>query len=247
MQTLTDALARSLPLECDMPVRRLEPRADGSWTVTAGTTIQAVARAVVLALPAYGAASLVGEFAPRAAEGLSAIPYAPVGIVVTAYRRDDVAHPLDGFGYLAPAVEKPALLGTLFSSTMFAQRAQPGTVVFTSFLGGRRHPEHVGATDGELLELARGELQRLVGARGAPVLSDITRWPQAIPQYAFGHRARIAVLEQTERGRPGLYFRANYRGGVSVSDCISRGNELARAVELQLAAARTVGGQRGNA
>ena len=226
MQTLTDALAAPLQIKFGAAARQLARQGDGSWRVAAGEGVRA-ARAVVLAVPAHAAAPLVRAFAPGAAEALAAIPYAPIAIVVSAYRRADVPHPLDGFGFLAPAAERPDLLGTLFSSTMFAHRAETGTVVLTSFLGGRRNPALVAASDSELLETVRRELARLVGVSGQPLTHRITRWPQAIPQYTFGHRERMATLDQSERDSPGLFFCANYRGGVSISDCISRGTETA--------------------
>lgn len=232
MQALTDALAAGLPaVECSTAARGLACRADGSWIVVAGSDDSVrSSRALVLALPAYAAAPLVRAFAPRAADALAGIAYAPIAIVVSAYRRVDVAHPLDGFGFLSPAVERPRLLGTLFSSTMFEHRAGDGTVVFTSFLGGRRNPAQAAASESELLETVHDELVHLVGAGGRPLITEVTRWPQAIPQYTFGHRERIGELERAEQQYAGLFFCANYRGGVSISDCISRGAETAQLV-----------------
>jgi oxygen-dependent protoporphyrinogen oxidase len=237
MQTLTDALAAGLPaVHCGVAVRGLTRRSDGSWIVEAGGSggPTHAARAVVLALPAHGAASLVRPLAPPAAEALAAIAYAPIAVVVSAYRRADVAHALDGFGFLAPAVERRRLLGTLFSSTMFEHRAGADTVVLTSFLGGRRSPAQAAESDDALRETVHAELAQLVGAAAPPSMTEITRWSQAIPQYTFGHRERVAILEQTERDQPGLVFCANYRGGVSISDCIGRGNEAAQALARQL-------------
>jgi len=232
MQALTDALAAGLPaVECSTAARGLACRADGSWIVVAGSDDSVrSSRALVLALPAYAAAPLVRAFAPRAADALAGIAYAPIAIVVSAYCRVDVAHPLDGFGFLSPAVERPRLLGTLFSSTMFEHRAGDGTVVFTSFLGGRRNPAQAAASESELLETVHDELVHLVGASGRPLITEVTRWPQAIPQYTFGHRERIGELERAEQEYAGLFFCANYRGGVSISDCISRGAETAQLV-----------------
>lgn len=233
MQTLTDALVAALPaVHCGATVSSLARRGDGLWcveSVGAGESVH-LARAVVLALPAHGAGPLVGAIAPRAAAALAAIAYAPVAVVASAYRRADIAHPLDGFGFLAPAIERPRLLGTLFSSTMFEHRAPGGTVVLTTFLGGQRNPSQVQATDDELLRTVHQELGHLVGAGGEPSMTQLTRWPRAIPQYGFGHRERITTLEQAEREHPGLIFCSNYRGGVSISDCVTRATEAARAV-----------------
>jgi oxygen-dependent protoporphyrinogen oxidase len=244
MQTLTDALAAALPaVQCGATVRSLAPLGDGNWSIESAGAGESLirARAVVLALPAYGAGPLVGAFAPRAADALGAIAYAPVAVVVSVYRRADIAHPLDGFGFLAPAVERPQLLGTLFSTTMFEHRAAAGSVVLTTFLGGQRKPAQVSLSDNELLNTVQQELVRLVGASGPPSMTQITRWPRAIPQYGFGHRERITALEQAEREHPGLIFCSNYRGGVSISDCVSRATDAAQAVGRLLGEARKGG------
>ena len=178
MQTLTDALAAALAdVQCGATVVQLARDPDGSYVITVdraghadlATTLRA--RAIVLAVPAYAGAALVRALAPDAAASLEAIPYAPVVVVASAYRRSDVGHPLDGFGFLAPAREQPRVLGSLFSSTMFEHRAPGDTVVFTSFLGGRRNPALIDAPDEELLQSVRYELERLVAARGTPLLT----------------------------------------------------------------------------
>lgn len=243
MQTLTDALAAALTdVQCNARVVQLARDPDGTYVVTVdrtGENAQLRARAIVLAVPAYAASTLVRPLASDAAGSLESIPYAPVVVVASAYRRSDVGHPLDGFGFLAPAREQPRVLGSLFSSTMFEQRAPSDTVVFTSFLGGRRNPALVAVPDEELLPTVRDELERLVAARGTPLVSEITRWPRAIPQYTIGHLQRIAQIEQAERELPGLYFCANYRGGVSISDCITNGEAMAHTVRDYLVGAAT--------
>ncbi len=244
MQTLTDALAAALAdVQCGATVVQLAREPDGSYVVTVDRVSHAAhaatlrARAIVLAVPAYAGAALVRALAPDAAASLEAIPYAPVMVVASAYRRSDVGHPLDGFGFLAPAREQPRVLGSLFSSTMFEQRAPGDTVVFTSFLGGRRNPALIDAPDEELLQSVRYELERLVAARGTPLFDEITRWPRAIPQYTIGHLQRIAQVERAERELPGLTFCANYRGGVSIGDCIMNGEAMASTVSKYLAGA----------
>ncbi len=239
LQTLTDALARSLPdVIVGTPVTGVVRLADGAFSVVAGTAAQQEwrARAVVLATPAYAAAPMVESIVPEAARALSEISYAPVAVVVTAYRRRAVAHPLDGFGVLAPAAEQPGILGSLFSSTMFENRAPPDTALFTTFLGGRRNPALAAAPDDELLQSVQRELERFTGVCEAPLFSEITRWQRAIPQYTLGHLQRIAAVERAELELPGLHFCCNYRGGVSIGDCIVSGETVAQSVVTRLKA-----------
>jgi oxygen-dependent protoporphyrinogen oxidase len=225
MQTLTDALARGIhQVTLGARAVSMERAPDGSFTVTFekdGTRFMRTARAVVLAVPAYEAARLTASLAPDASAALAEIEYPPVTVVASAYRREDVAHPLDGFGFLAPRVEGRAVLGTLFSSSMFAGRAPAGTVLLTTFVGGRRNPQLALAGDDEIVARVAADHRALLGAGKPALWNALARWPRAIPQYELGHLGRIRRLAEAEEAVPGLRFRANYRGGVSVGDCIA--------------------------
>jgi oxygen-dependent protoporphyrinogen oxidase len=238
MQTLTDALARAIGgVTSDARVTRVAPGDDGQWTVDgtrAGEPFTLRARAVVLATPAPTAAALIAPFASAAARGLAAIDYAPVAIVATAYRRADVAHSLAGFGFLVPRKERRRVLGTLFSSSMFAGRAPEGTVLLTTFAGGRRNPDVAALTDEAVVEVVTREHRELLGASAAPQWSAVTRWPQAIPQYDLGHLDRVLPAAEAETEWPGLAFCANWRGGVSVSDCVKNGHATAERLHALL-------------
>jgi oxygen-dependent protoporphyrinogen oxidase len=239
MQALTDALAAAVPrIETGVTVRRIERTTDGAWAVAGargGDALLRRARAVVLAVPAQEAAKLVRELSPPAAKGLAAIPYAAIASVATAYRRDDVAHPLAGFGFLVPKKESRRILGSLFSSSMFEGRAPKGIVLLTTFVGGMRNPDLPAQPDAVLCALVHEELAALVGAARPPEWTHLTRWTHAIPQYNLGHAERVGPLADAERGRPGLFFCASYRGGVSVGDCIKSAHGAADAVTRFLA------------
>ena len=237
MQALTDAIATRLPgLECKVRVSNLA--CDAENFVVAGTrdgkAIVRRARSAVLAAPAPAAAAIVAAVAPDAARALSCIAYAPIAIIVSAYRREDVGHPLTGFGFLVPKKESRSILGTLFSSSMFAGRAPDDTVLLTTFAGGRRNPDVMDLPDEGLATRVRSELADLVGARGTPVWQEIVRWPQAIPQYDLGHLDLLRDVEAAEAAVPGLFFCANYRGGVSVGDRIERGDAMAVRIDDHL-------------
>jgi len=186
---------------------------------------------LVLALPAYAASKLLHPLDSALAAELSAIEYAPVASVATAYRRADIADPLAGFGFLVPRKEKRRILGALFSSSMFEHRAPPGTVLLTTFVGGLRNPDLPQCSDDEITAIVTGELRSLVGTRGDPLWVAITRWQHAIPQYDLGHLERLRGIDEAERALPGLRFCANYRGGISVGDCIKSADATADAVK----------------
>ncbi len=238
MQALTDALARDLAIDCGVRAAALRREADGFviGCERGGERFERRARAVVLAVPAHAAAELVAPLAPEAAAALAAIEYPPVATVASCLRRADVEHPLDGFGFLAPRRESPPILGCLFSSSMFAGRADPQHVLLTTFVGGvrsaplaQREPDAIGAD-------VAAALARYLGAR-QPLWQVVTRWPRAIPQYTLGHLQRIAAVERAEAALPGLRFCANWRGGVSVADCIKSAHATADEVQALLARA----------
>lgn len=216
------------------PASTLE-HSDGGWRVTVQRNGQAetlYAPQVVLALPAPGAAELVAGLDDMAAEALRAIPYPPLAIVHLGYRREDVAHPLDGFGLLCPSHEDRRILGTLWPSSIFPDRAPDGMVLTTSFVGGARRPELARQDGEELVEMVMQEQRELLGAHGEPTFVKVAHWDQAIAQYNAGHLQRIAELERLESLFYGLHLIGNYRDGVSVERCWHKGHELGQSLPL---------------
>ena len=239
METLTQALAGQVRrLECGAPVREVAAGADGFRLTVGGSDAPARelrARAVVLAVPAYAAAPMVDAVAPAAAVALREIVYPPVAVVHSVYRREDVAHALDGFGMLVPECEGRGILGVIFSSTLFPQRAGPAEVLLTTFIGGARQPDLATGGDDSLRALVAREHAALLGVTAAPVRSRVRLWRRAIPQYSPGHVTRMACIEAAEGASPGLFFCANYRGGVAIPDCVQSAQRVAAAAAAFLA------------
>jgi oxygen-dependent protoporphyrinogen oxidase len=196
---------------------------ESSWTETAD--------AVVCALPADALARLnfEGVSAAHRLRVLREIEHPPVASVFTGFRRSDVPHSLDGFGVLVPQVEHGLILGTLFSSTLFPDRAPEGHVALTSFVGGMREPELASLDEPELLRIVRSELTRLIGVTAPPVFSHVKRWPRAIPQYTIGYQRFHDAIRAVEKSAPGLFIGGNCRDGISLANCIAAGNRLAMA------------------
>ncbi len=185
---------------------------------------------VVLAVPADAAADLLEPLSPEAARLLRAVPYAPVVTAAVAYKRRQVGHPLDGFGFLVPRTEDVGLLGGLFSSTLFAGRAPAETVLLTAFLGGATNPRATTGDDETLTRHILGDLARTLDIAGTPLSVRLTRQPRAIPQYTLGHLERVARIEALLAPFGGLHLGASWRGGISVADCIRNGESLAACI-----------------
>ncbi len=188
------------------------------------------ARHVVLSAPAGATADLVETMAPEAASLLRAIPYAPIVSAGLGYARDQVGHPLDGFGFLVPRVEGVRTLGGLFSSTLFPGRAPDGRVLITAFIGGTTDPEAVAMGDDAVTGAIASDLAAALAIDGVPAPVRLSRYEAAIPQYTLGHLDRIAGIDAQLETLPGLHLRASWRDGVSVSDCIRNAEKLAESL-----------------
>ncbi|MCX7149585.1 MAG: protoporphyrinogen oxidase [Rhodocyclales bacterium] len=175
---------------------------------------------VVVALPAYAAARVLAPLAPSVAEGLAAIEHPPLAVVALGYRREQIPHLLDGLGVLTPTVERRKVLGFLFSSTLFAQRAPDDHVLLTAYVGGARQPDLAQLQREDLIAMVRAEAVDLLGAKGTPVFDSLRYWRQSLPQPDLGHARRIAALSELEGQYPGLVVTGNYVAGVSTAACI---------------------------
>ena len=154
------------------------------------------------------------------------IYYPPVLIQYLAYRKEDVKQPLDGFGFLIPSKERKSFLGAIWNSVIFPNRSSKDIASFTLFIGGARDPE-IFSLDKELLFMKiRGEFETLMKISGEPVFSSYKFWSKAIPQYNIGYIEHEKYFDEFEKKFSGIILSGNYRGGISVGDCI-RNSELA--------------------
>ena len=185
------------------------------------------AERVVLAVPSDAAARLLDEATGGASRLFAEIPYAPVAVVSLGWRREQVGHPLDGFGFLAPRKEGLRVLGCLFPSEIFPGRAPEGHVALAAFAGGRTDPELMDWDDERIIATSIGELRGPLSLTGEPAFRLVRRWPRAIPQYELGHGRFVERAREIERALPGLCIGGNFLSGVSVPDCIRNATVLA--------------------
>jgi len=157
------------------------------------------------------------------------IYHPPVSSLLLGYKRSAVEHPLDGFGMLASLPEETDILGALFTSTLFPvhNRAPKDHVAINVMLGGTRNPKITKLNEEEIIATAHKEISKNLGITADPVFHKLTCWKQAIPQVTLGHQAVLDELTQIEKENPGLKFAGNYRGGISVGDCLINGMNLA--------------------
>jgi oxygen-dependent protoporphyrinogen oxidase len=200
-----------------------------------GQTGQAMHSAVIFAGTAHALSRLgvSGQSALNFA-AFSEIRYPPVASVVLGFRREDVEHPCEGFGMLIPKVEGFKILGTIFSSSLFPNRAPAGHLTLTSYVGGERYPKLASLPERELFELTCQDLRILLGVKGEPTFQHSVFYPKAIPQYVVGYGRYRELMRDIETKAPGLFFAGHYRDGVSLSDSIVSGCNIADRVEAHL-------------
>jgi oxygen-dependent protoporphyrinogen oxidase len=239
MGVLPAALAAALPpgsVRLNTAVRRVvRPEPKGPWKVELLDGSVLDASAVLLATEAHASARLLDPLDAELALQLRSIPYASSAIANVAFRRDAVAHPLDGFGAVVPIVEGRSILAVSFTSVKFPCRAPAGAVLMRVFVGGATQPDLFELDDAALRGVILRELSDLLGARGEPLLFEVARHPRGMPQYTLGHLDRVAGIRRLLARHRGLGLAGNAFDGVGVPDCIRSGREAADALLAEMA------------
>ncbi|HJQ34198.1 MAG TPA: protoporphyrinogen oxidase [Pyrinomonadaceae bacterium] len=234
-QVLTDALAARLPAESIRLNTRVESLSYGRggaagggrrWLLRTSGGEEIDADAVCLALPAYASARLLHDVDDILAEELDAVPYASTATVNLAYRREDIPHPLDGFGFVVPFVERRATLACTFSSVKFHARAPEGHALLRAFVGGALQPEMFELEESAMVEAVRRDLGDLLGVSAPPLFAHVEKWPRSMAQYHLGHAARVARIRARLAEHAALAVCGNAFEGAGLPDCV-RGGEAA--------------------
>jgi oxygen-dependent protoporphyrinogen oxidase len=197
----------------------------------------------VLSVPADAAAELLNRLDQDLAKLLRGVQYTPMTVVHTGFDRHAVRHPLDGTGFLIPHRVSVAATGCLWMSSLFPDRAPPGKILLTNYLGGARLPEAVEWDDFRSLSQILKVISPLLGIRGDPEMVRIDRHHSALPLYHGRYHGRMRAITDRLQQLPGLHLEANYRGGVSVRDRIACAYNVAKriAAEQETPYIRSVG------
>jgi oxygen-dependent protoporphyrinogen oxidase len=225
MRELVDALVAALPansLRAQTPVRWIH-RSGSSLTIVLGTGETLTARAVVLAAPAPKAAAILEPLAPGPAGFLADVAFASTATILLGYRRADVAHGLQGYGFVVPRSEGLRTSAVTFASTKLPGRAPEGHVLLRAFVGGVRDPKALELDDATLVAAVTAELSPLLGLSGTPVVSRVFRWPSGTPQLDVGHLERFAAVEREVSTIPGLFLAGAGLRVTGIPDCIGDG------------------------
>jgi oxygen-dependent protoporphyrinogen oxidase len=234
------ALPEKLAQELSDSVRLGQPvseiKYDDQWSVRTENADRSDPEkfdSVVLALPAPALSKIKVNGEPAFAP-LVEIKSPPVTSLSFGFKREQVGHPLDGFGALVPSREPFRILGSLFNSSLFEGRAPEGHVLLTTFVGGIRSPDLAEQPTSVLREIILDDLRNLLHIEGDPTFSHRKTWSQAIPQYEVGHGRFIDHMRTCENRYPGLKIGGNARDGISLSYCIEGGRRLAKETDAFL-------------
>jgi len=227
MQVVVDTLAR---MNADFRVNTRAQRLsfDHGWTITTDKDEQIKADAVCLAVPAYVAAALLSETHEELAQKLREIKYASTATINFAYRRAAIGHPLNGFGFVVPFIEKRSLIACTFSSVKFAGRAPDDHVLLRAFAGGALQPDIFALDESEMSRRVESDLRELLEIREDPRFIEVAKWARSMPQYEVGHLDRVNEIDDLVKQLPGLALAGNAYRGAGIPDCVRSGEASAR-------------------
>jgi oxygen-dependent protoporphyrinogen oxidase len=238
MQLLVDTLERRISdlnssrvtceIKLNLPVQTLRRIDGGRWNLVTAKRDSVPADAICLALPAHTAATLLSETSPQLAAELSAIPYASTATINFGYRRQDIPHRLDGFGFVVPYVERRSLLACTFASVKFPRRAPEDCVLLRAFVGGALQPDMFALEDVEMISRVRNDFRELLGIQTAPLFAEVSKWSKSMPQYELGHLDRVQRIADGLRELPGIKVAGNAFYGAGIPDCIRSGEQAAK-------------------
>ncbi|MBI5563011.1 MAG: protoporphyrinogen oxidase [Deltaproteobacteria bacterium] len=193
---------------------------DGGWQVSIEGGGGIEADAVVIAAPAYAAASLLRKADAQLADRLLTIPYVSTATVSIAFKKKDVRHPLNGFGFVVPKTEGRRIMAATWSSVKFNLRAPDDSVLIRCFVGGAKNNDLVSLDDDVMTRMVREELREIMGIDAEPALTRVFRWKDSMPQYTIGHEERVAAMEERIARLPGLYVTGSAYHGIGISDSV---------------------------
>ncbi len=182
--------------------------------------VQLLTNSILSTVPAYVASKIFCELDSNLSKHFDDIYYPPVMVLYLGFKKESIRQPLDGFGYLIPSKERKTYLGAIWSSTIFPNRCDEDKAVFTLFVGGARSPHLFEMKKQSLVDKVISEFNHTMKVNSKPIFIKEKLWEKAIPQYNIGYIEHENYFDKFEKENPGIFLSGNYRGGISVGDCV---------------------------
>jgi len=226
-QRIIDALADELGdrVRTGSEVFDLE-RDDAGWIVR--TDDEAIsATEVVLTTPGWVSAALLAPHAPEAAAVLAGLAYADAVLVTFVAHRDQVAHELDGAGFLVPRDQGLLMTACSVSSYKWEHYDDGEHVIMRVSAGRTDDGRWLTMSTDEVVAELRDELRLTVGLEGDAV-ARVSEWRRCLPQYRPGHLDRCDQIDSwLERDAPGVRVAGASMRGLGLPACVRQGRAAA--------------------
>lgn len=236
MKVLPESITKKLSGRVKTRVEVLSVRqtSEGKFGVTykdSDLNLTLLADVVLSTVPAFKAADLFGHFDDELKKHLNEIYYPPVLVLYLVYDKSEIGQPLDGFGFLIPEKEEKSFLGAIWSSVIFPNRTDENNAAFTLFIGGSRDAGFVDDVEQIVIDRARKEFEEIMKIKSQPIQISKRYWAKAIPQYNIGYVEHENFFDHFEKDNKGIILGGNYRGGISVGDCIKNAEIVAHKIQ----------------
>ena len=184
--------------------------------------------AVILCIPAFGAAKILYGSCPNTSNLLAGIQYASMAFITFAFNKSDVSE-FNGSGFLVGRDEDLLTTACSWTSEKWAHLKNNDTVFLRLSVGRFDDTEALDMEDDTLIEKLKGELATLTGIKANPIATRVTRWPYSFPQYELGHGEKVnAIRQQVAVEMPGMHLAGSPFKGIGLSACIRDGIDQAR-------------------
>jgi len=239
-ESLVHALSSNLgpTLQTNARVAKLAKNENGSFTVrleVEGKEDTLSASTLILATPLNTTGHLLANLDSSFESLLSPVEFAAVAVVSLGYPKSAIAHSLDGFGFLVPRSAGLRILGTVWNSSLFPNRAPDGQALLTSFVGGTTDPAAAKLSPENLATLVHREISSILSIQREPIFSNVTIWPRALPEYSLGHADRLSAVATLLKNYPGIWLTGNYLRGPAIGTCVEQALATAEEVAKRLA------------
>ena len=191
---------------------------EGEFSVLAGGATYKT-KELFIATSGKATAPFLKKLNPHLSQSLSKLNYTALAVVHCGVS-SDITLKKNAFGVLFPKGIPDSLLGVMYNSELFPQKAPQGQHLLTLCFGGASKQEVVSADVEYWEKAALTALSDKLAIDTARVLC-VTKHLYAIPQFEVGHFKLVSEMRKCEDTFKGLHFIGADCGGIAVPDRIT--------------------------